>query len=127
MIEASLGAFAVALGVVLWFCVSIKMRLEAQTAAIVSAVGALENLQELAQDLADAPDMTTQVVETLEDTFSNMHVPTGQDHIQAAIATGMNMLFAKMWGGQNLAGLMGGLLEQNLPDSGENPTSNIEP
>lgn len=117
MIEATLAAFGVCLGVLLWLTWHSKAQITAQTAAIVAAVGAIENLQEFAEEM-QMNNPTEHVAELLEDTFSNMHVPTGQDHIQAAIATGMNMLFMKFLGGGGDLGQMVGMLSQNVPESG---------
>lgn len=117
MIETALGAFGVCFGVLLWWTWLTRAQITAQTAAIVAAVGAVENLQELAQEM-QMNNPTEHVAEMLEDTFGNMHVPTGQDHIQAAIATGMNMLFMKFLGGGGDLGQMVGMLNQNVPESG---------
>ena len=106
IIETTLGFFGVLLGVLLWWSYGIRATLTAHSAAMVQAIGALENLHELAESLADQPGATDEMLQVL----SEMHVPTGQDHIQAAIATGMNMLFAKMLGGPQVGNLLGGLV-----------------
>jgi hypothetical protein len=113
MIEATLGLFGGALGVLLVYAYTIKATLDAHSAAIAGAIGAIEDLQDVAQNLADNP----QPVEEMLNVLSEMHVPTGQDHIQAALATGMNMLFAKMLGGSDLNGMMG-LLGGSSPENG---------
>lgn len=103
MIELTLGAFGVLLGVVLWLLLTIKATVQAQTAAIVAAVGSLEDLQEVASNLADGPDAAAEMMESL----GNMHVPTGQDHILSAAAS-----LLQMWGMNKFGG--GGSLGQLL-------------
>lgn len=117
MIEATLGTFGVCLAVLLVWSYTIKATLSAHTAAMVQAITALENLQELAQAMAEQSP-TDEMLDVLADSLSQMHVPTGQDHMQAAMATGLNMLFAKILGGGGpIGGLLGGM-PANVPDSG---------
>jgi len=103
MVEVVLGMFGVSMAglwATLW---TVKTRVEAQTSALVGAVGLLEDLNEVATQLADGPDATAEVIETI----SNMHVPTGQDHIMSAAASLLQMWGMSKWGG-------GGTLSQLL-------------
>jgi hypothetical protein len=103
MVEVVLGMFGVSMAglwATLW---TVKMRVEAQTQALVGAVGLLEDLNDVASSLAEAPDATAEVIETI----SNMHVPTGQDHIMSAAASLLQMWGMSKWGG-------GGSLSQLL-------------
>lgn len=121
MIEAALGTFGVCLAVLLLWSYTIKATLTAHSAAMIQAISHLEDLQELASNLAESSP-TEEMLDVLADSLSQMHVPTGQDHMQAAMASGLQMLFARFLGGGGpLAGMM-----PSLPDHPVDPASNVE-
>lgn len=114
MVEVVLGMFGVSMAglwATLW---TVKMRVEAQTQALVGAVGLLEDLNEVASSLSDGGDATAEVIETI----TNMHVPTGQDHIMSAAASLLQMWGMSKWGG---GGSLGQLL--GLPVGAEPPAA----
>jgi len=117
MLEVTLGVFAVALGG-LWATMwAVKTRVEAQTTALVGAISSLEDLTEMAESLADAPDATAELIETM----SNMHVPTGQDHILSAGASLLQMWGMSKWGGGGSLGQLLGLPVGALPPGASDP------
>ena len=117
MVEVTLGVFGVALAA-LWATMwVVKMRVEAQTVAIVQAVKVIEDIKDVAENLASTNPID-EVIDVIDQTFSNMHVPTGQDHMQAAMASGLNLLFAKLLGGMDIGSMIGG---GALPEQGSYP------
>jgi len=82
IVEVTLGLFGGAL-VGLWATMwAVKTRVEGQTVAITSAVRVLEDLQDVAVELGakDAAGSAEAIVEVIEDTLGQMHVPTAADH-----------------------------------------------
>lgn len=121
IIEAALGTFGVCLGVLLLWSYTIKATLTAHSAAMIQAISYLEDLQEVASNLAESSP-TDEMLDVLADSLGQMHVPTGQDHMQAAMASGLQMLFARFLGG---GGPLGGMLP-SLPDQQVEPAQNVE-
>jgi len=114
MVEVVLGMFGVSMAglwATLW---TVKTRVEAQTQALVASVGLLEDLNEVATSLASGPDGTAEMIETI----SNMHVPTGQDHMMSAAASLLQMWGMSKWGG---GGSLGQLL--GMPIGAEAPAA----
>jgi len=117
MLEVTLGVFAVALGG-LWATMwAVKMRVEAQTSALVGAVSMLEDLNDVAADLAHAPDATADLINSI----SEMHVPTGQDHILSAGASLLQMWGMSKFGGGGSLGQLLGLPVGALPPGALDP------
>ena len=111
IVEVTLGLFGGAL-VGLWATMwAVKTRVEGQTVAITSAVRVLEDLQDVAVELGgrDASGSAEAIVEVIEDTLGQMHVPTAADH-----ALGIVSMLAQQFMASKL-GPMAGM----LPDSGE--------
>jgi len=92
MVEAGLGAGAVIVGVILAQLHAIRMRLDAQTAAITAAVGVVERLSETEVNV-NIDDAVEALQESVLQTIGSMHVPTAADHLFGMVGT---FLQAKM-------------------------------